>query len=131
MGDRSAFADAFGQYRRDLLDEFETHRPSDQAYSPISFSFNFSHNILKGIVVDALLWGEPWTVTLNDLLSAFPRDTAAGQSKQRLAATLVRYARSSPDTIRGKLMPVIVYDPPAGRQAFSFMMRTLKNEPNR
>ena len=34
-----------------------------------------------------------------------------------LAKTLVAYARSSPDKIRGRLMPVIVYDPRAGRDA--------------
>ena len=43
-----------------------------------------------------------------------------------LAKTLVAYARSSPDKIRGRLMPVIVYDPRAGREAFSFTMRTLR-----
>src|SRR5207249_189420 len=86
---------------------------------------NFSHNILKGIVVDALLWGEPWTLTLNDLLTGVHTEPSAAESKKKLANTLVAYARSSPDTIRGRLMPVIVYDPRAGRQAFSFMMRIL------
>jgi hypothetical protein len=36
------------------------------------------------------------------------------------------YARANPHKIRGKLMPVIVYDPQAGRQAFSVTMRKLK-----
>ena len=127
QADRLALGAGFDRFGRELLEEFEAHRPSDQAYSPLSFSFNFSHNIVKGIVVDALVWGEPWTLTLDDLLTALPRESPAGHSKERLAATLVRYARASPDTIRGRPMPVIVYDPRAGRQAFSFMMRALKD----
>jgi hypothetical protein len=36
------------------------------------------------------------------------------------------YARLNPDRIRGQLMPVIVYDPSAGRQAFGTTMRRLR-----
>ena len=43
------------------------------AYSPLSFFFNFSHNVVKGAVIDALLRGEPWRLTLNDLLTAISR----------------------------------------------------------
>lgn len=123
--ERTEFGELFQRHKADLLAEFEAHRPSDRAYSPLAFAFNFSHNILKGIVVDALLWGEPWTLTLNDLLTGVHTEPSAAESKKKLATTLVAYARSSPDTIRGRLMPVIVYDPRAGRQAFSFMMRIL------
>jgi len=35
------------------------------------------------------------------------------------------YARANPHRIRGRLMPVIVYDPQAGRQAFSVALRKL------
>ena len=49
------FRDAFHAYRRDLVDEFEPHRPNRRRYSPLSFFFNFSHNVVKGTVVDALL----------------------------------------------------------------------------
>ena len=66
-----------------------------------SFSFNFSHNIVKGIVVDALLWGEPCALTLNDLLTGIPPE-AAGSSKERLAKTAwlsdsARWGRSLPN----------------------------------
>jgi hypothetical protein len=124
--DRTQFADLFHQCKHDLLAQFEPCRPADQAYSPLSFSFNFSHNIVKGIVVDALLWGAPTALTLNELLRASPPDTAAGEAKKKLTRALVGYARAKPDTIRGRPWPVILYDPPAGRQTFSFMMRTLK-----
>ena len=46
--------------------------------------------------------------------------------KEMLANTLMTYARLNPDRIRGRLMPVIVYDPGAGRQAFGTTMRRIK-----
>jgi len=36
------------------------------------------------------------------------------------------YARANPHKIRGRLMPVIVYDPAAGRRAFCMTLRKLK-----
>jgi hypothetical protein len=45
----------------------------------------------------------------------------------RLATTLMRYARSSPDMIRGRLTPVIVYDPPIGRRAFAVTIDAIKS----
>jgi hypothetical protein len=120
--ERSRFRERFHQYKRDLLEEFECHRPSDDTYSPLSFFFNFSHNVLKGEVVDALLRGEPWHLTLNDLLTGIPRGEPKGASKQTLAKTLMGYARANPHKIRGRLMPIIVYDPQSGRRAFAIAM---------
>jgi hypothetical protein len=123
--ERSTFREKFSNHRNDLLRQFERWRPSHTAYSPLSFFFNFSHNVLKGTVVDALLRGRPWALTLNDLLTAAPRGTG-GDTQEALATTLMAYARSAPDTIRGRLMPVIVYDPSAGRQAFTVTMQKLR-----
>ena len=121
--ERTEFLELYRQHRGDLLAEFERHRPDDRVYSPLSFFFNFSHNVLKGTCVDALLRGRAWDVSFNDLLSAIgPR----GESKATLARTLMGYARSSPDRIRGRLMPVIVFDPDAGREAFRIAMRKLR-----
>jgi hypothetical protein len=120
--ERAAFRERFHGYRDDLLATFERYRPSARRFSPLSFFFNFSHNVLKGIVVDALLRGDPWTLTLNDLLTA----NGDGAPKQELAATLMGYARSSPDRINDRLTPVIIYDPDSGREAFSITMRKLK-----
>ena len=122
--ERREFRERFHKYKPDLLAEFEPYRPSDHSYSPLSFYFNFSHNVVKGAVVDALLKGRPWAVSLNDLLTALPRETSA--QKEALATTLMDYARSAPDRIRGKLMPVIVYDAGAGRQAFGVTMRKIR-----
>jgi hypothetical protein len=121
--------DLFRAHRHDLLEEFEDHRPTDQAYSPMSLFFNFSHNVIKGAVVDALLRGEVWSVTLNNLLTALPRNGTAGSSKEALARVLMGYARANPHRIRGRLTPVIVYDPVAGRQAFSAALRKIKESP--
>jgi hypothetical protein len=120
------FQDLFQTCRLDLMDEFERHRPAERAYSPLSFFFNFSHNVLKGTVVDALLRGEPWEVSLNDLFTGLPHDTGRASAKEALARVLMGYARANPHRIRGRLMPVIVYDAQAGRQAFSVTLRKIR-----
>jgi hypothetical protein len=121
------FGELFAAHRAQLLERFEAFRPGERTYSPLAFFFNFSHNVVKGAVVDALVRGVPWTVTLNDLLTALPPwDGPGTEAKRWLATTLMGYARRHPDRIRGRLMPVIVYDPVAGRQAFAVTMRKLK-----
>jgi hypothetical protein len=110
------FRARFDRFSPELLPAFDALRPSARTYSPLSLFFNFSINVLKGTVIDALLWGEAWTIGLDDALTAVPFDPARGEAKTRLANTLMRYARASPDTIRGRLMPAIVYDPPTGRR---------------
>jgi hypothetical protein len=124
--ERAEFCAAFRRHQTALVAAFERCRPTPEAYSPLSFFFNFSHNVVKGTVVDALLRGNPWRLTLNDLLRAAPRDETSDDSRQALATTLMGYARANPHRIRGKLMPVIVYDPSAGRRAFSITLQKLK-----
>ncbi len=126
--DRAQFLELFTKHKTALMAAFERHRPAETAYSPLSFFFNFSHNVVKGTVVDALLWGEAWDVSLNDLLTGVPRSGIEAGSQQLLAATLMGYARSNPDRIRGRLMPVIVYDPQAGRRAFTIAMEKLSQD---
>jgi hypothetical protein len=127
-GDRAQFLELFTTHKAALLAAFEHHRPGETAYSPLSFFFNFSHNVVKGTVVDALLWGEAWDLTLNDLLTGVPRAGIEEGSQQLLATTLMGYARSNPDRIRGRLMPVIVYDPQSGRRAFTVAMEKLQQD---
>ena len=85
---RSSWSALPGTSRR-CSTAFERHRPTESAYSPLSFFFNFSHNVVKGTVVDALLWGEAWDVSLNDLLTGVPADRTRAGSQQLLAATLM------------------------------------------
>ena len=123
--ERVSFVDGFTRHKAALLESFQRYRPTDTSYSPLSFFFNFSHNVVKGTVVDALLWGEAWDVPFNDLLTGVPRAGLEDGSQQLLATTLMAYARSNPDRIRGQLMPVIVYDPQAGRRAYTVAMEKL------
>ena len=123
--ERAAFQERFAAHRVELLEMFERFRPGERAYSPLGFFFNFSHNVVKGTLIDALGRGRPWRASLNDLFTSLPRDP---DERTELATTLMTYARHSPDRIRGRLMPVIVYDPRTGRRAFGHAMRVLKEE---
>lgn len=120
---------AFAPHRDELVREFEQFRPTPDAYSPLAFFFNFSYNLIKGSVVDAMLWGEPWPISLNELLTAAPSPTpgaAPPSRRETLAVTLMDYARKNPEKIRGKLMPVIVYDPPTGERVFATALALLR-----
>jgi hypothetical protein len=125
-GDRGEFRELFRQHRTTLLERFQNFKPAADLYSPLSFFFNFSHNVLKGTVVDALLRGRAWPLTFDDMLTALSRDEAEVALKQELAVTLMGHARANPDTIRGRPMPVIVYDPSTGRDAFAVTMRKIR-----
>jgi hypothetical protein len=125
-GERREFRDLFLTHRPALLEAFERFRPQDIGYSPLAFFFNFSHNVLKGTIVDALLRGEPWPLTLNDLLTGLPADDSRNSARRELAETLMGYARANPSPIRGRMMPVIVYDPATGRQAMSVAMGKMR-----
>jgi hypothetical protein len=124
--DRGAFRALFMAHRDTLADAFQRYRPVSDSYSPLCFFFNFSHNVLKGMVVDALLRGHAWPLAFDDMLTTLSRDAAEPALKLTLASTLMGYARASPDTIRGRPMPVIVYDPAAGRDAFAVTMRKIR-----
>jgi hypothetical protein len=123
--DRAELHRLFHRYRSDLLAEFEAHRPTEQTYSALSFFFNFSHNIIKGTIVDALLRGRIWDVSFDDLLGTTDEPGPMTERKA-LAVTLMTYARFNPDRIAGRLMPVIVYDPQAGHQAFAVAMKKMR-----
>jgi hypothetical protein len=124
--ERARFRDRFRACESALVAEFEACQPSASAYSPLSFFFNFSHNVMKGQIVDSLLWSLPWAVGLNDLFTGEPRVERPDRSRETLARTLTAYARTNPHTIRGRLMPVIVYDPEAGYRAFRLTLRRLR-----
>src|SRR5260221_1904603 len=111
------FAERFTAHREELLERFEAFRPADGAYSPLSFFFNFSHNVVKGAVVDALRRSAPWTVSLNDLLTAVPRGGPEAGGKGSRATALMGYARRNPDRIGGGRRPGIGDDPPGGGRA--------------
>jgi hypothetical protein len=123
--DAAEFRDLFAAHREVLVTAFEAHRPVDGRYSPLAFFFNFAHNTIKGMVVDALLQQRRWSPSFNDLLTSRANGVPDGD-KIALATTLMAYARANPDRIRGELTPVIVYDPRAGHAAFTVTMRKLR-----
>jgi hypothetical protein len=109
-----------------LLPRFAALAPTPETYSPLACFFNFSHNLIKGTIVDAILRGEPWTVSYNDLLTGATGGRSPLASRQALALVLMDYARRSPQRIRGELLPVIVYDPEAGVGCHARTMATLE-----
>ena len=78
------------------------------------------------MVVDALARGKPWDLTLNDLLTGVTGDEERGEARTALARTLMGYARSSPDTIRGRPVPAVVYDFRAGIRDFAKTLSIVK-----
>jgi hypothetical protein len=124
--DRVEFRAGYDAYRSELIDAFEPYRPSDTTFSPLSLFYNFSQNVLKGMVVDASLSGAAVNLTLNDMLTGLPQGAPKNEAKETIATTLMSYAQHHPHRIRGRLMPVIVYDPGTGRRAFANMMRAMK-----
>ena len=68
-----------------------------------------------------------WAISLSDLLTGAVRpDEPSERARETLARTLMAYARTNPHKIRGRLMPVIVYDPEAGYRAFRLTLRRLR-----
>ncbi len=123
--DDAAIGDGLRARGPEGLAAFAALRPTRETYSPLSFCFNFSHNVLKGVVIDAALRGDPWTVSYSDLLCGAAAGDSALRSRESLARTLMDYARRSPQRIRGERLPVLVYDPDAGQAAFDATLTRL------
>ncbi len=117
--DRTLLVDLFRAHREAFLADAVRHRPIDERFTPFGLMFNFSHNVLKGLVADSLLWGEAGALGFNDLLTALPHASAKNTGRTTLAKTLMGYARKNPEKVAGRLTPVIVYDAQAGRRAFA------------
>jgi hypothetical protein len=122
--DQGEVAALFLKYHQELLRDFEAHRPSDQYYSPIAFSFNFPHNLVKGMVIDALFNAQSSCISLNDLLTGVPRSR---NGKEALTRTLMGYARRVPDKIGGRPVPVIYYDPALALRTYVKTLSTLRD----
>jgi len=119
QADRTQLVDLFRAHREAFLADAVRHRPIDERFTPFGLMFNFSHNVLKGLVADSLLWGEASALGFNDLLTALPHASAKNTGRTTLAKTLMGYARKNPEKVAGRLTPVIVYDAQAGRRAFA------------
>jgi len=123
--DDEAFRGRVATQAESLWPRFAALDPIAHTYSPLALFFNFSHNVLKGAIVDAALRGDAWTVSFNDLLTGGTGGDSPLESRRALAATLMGYARRHPQRIRGHLMPVIVYDPAVGSTGHQATMARL------
>ncbi len=124
--DSGPFRERLSPLWEPLRTAFAALEPLGDQYSPLSLFFNFSHNVLKGTIVDAVLRGDAWTVSFNDVLTGASGGISPLGSRTALAVTLMGYARRHPQRIRGQLMPVIVYDPAVGRTVHQGTMARLE-----
>jgi hypothetical protein len=116
--DAGPFRERLSAQTSRLQAAFDALEPHPERYSPLSLFFNFSHNVLKGTIVDALLRADPWMVSFNDLLMGAQGGVSPLASREALAVTLMGHARRHPQRIRGQLTPVIVYDPASGHAVY-------------
>ena len=124
--ERSGFCRAFRESAADLFEQFTDLRPESRSYSPISYFYNFPHNLLKGMVVDAVLRERACGLTLNDLWTGAPAGDPTGPRRVEMSETLMVYARRNPDTINGRRVPAIVYDPQLGARVFGHTVKMLR-----
>lgn len=124
--ERSSFCEQFRARAGDLFGQFADLRLASRSYSPIAFFFNFPHNLLKGMVADALLCERAQSLTLNDLFTGTPSGDVRGPVREGMSKTLMGYARRNPDTINGRGVPAIVYDPSLGARVFGHTVKMLE-----
>lgn len=123
---RNRAAELWSATKDARLADFEALRPGLDRYSPLHFTFNFPHNLVKGAVVDAALRGATWAVPLEDLVSGPESGESREEDRRDLATRLTRYALASPDTINGRPHPAIVYHPEAGLRAYEQALARLR-----
>jgi hypothetical protein len=121
-----------------LLEDLEAHRPTKDAYAPLSLHFNFPHNTLVAIVTLALLEGRPQRLPINALFERAPSprsddepsDEAEGslqaETREGLARTLMAFSRSSPDRLGYRGAMLVAYDPLSGMRSFSLATDALR-----
>ena len=124
----SEWADEHGEARAllerhgpGLLDELEGHRPSKEAYAPLSLHFNFPHNALVALLSMALLAGAPQPTPLNAL---FERD--AGGQRAALARAMTDFAGGSASRLGARGAMLVAYDPYSGLRSFTLTVDALR-----
>jgi hypothetical protein len=111
------------RHRDELIADFERHRPSEDAYSPLSFVFNFPHNVLIATVALALSGAPVPNVSLSALLHP---DSAAAAAELELARLLTSYAAAHPARQGGRPVLMIAHEPAAGVEAWRHTLDALK-----
>ena len=113
-----------GRHRGDLLMEFEQHRPSSGAYSPLGFDCNFLLNASVAMVVIAQSDAKPHG-SLNVLFTRSRAGDPPAESAGPLARRLMEYAKD-PQRRDAKGAPLIAYDPFEAMHFFNTTVRTLR-----
>jgi hypothetical protein len=122
------FKQRFAELRDDLIPEFESLRPAEDAWSPLGFNFNFPHNVIIPMVTHALIEGidEPRNVSFDALLE---RESCVGRSPAMLARALASHAARNPEKRGGREIPMITWDPGAALLDFDRTLTFLAGPP--
>jgi hypothetical protein len=115
-----------------LLEEMEEHRPTKDAYAPLSLLFNFPHNALVAAVTVALMEGRPRSLGLNDLFDeeAFAGAGAATvgspESRKEFALALMRFSHGNAARVGYQGAPLVAYDPLTALRTYSMTRKALR-----
>lgn len=119
----SRYLRLFARYRDDLLEEFEAHRPGDDAYSTLGLHFNFPNNALVAMVTLGLRQGLLQRLSLNALLTPSP---SLDGFPENMARELMEYSHENPERLQDFEALLIVYDTQAGLSSFQMSVNTIK-----
>lgn len=113
--ERTRFIEGYAQHWSELQAIFRDLRPTEDAYSPLAFHFNFPHNAMKAAFALRLA-GIP--VPQLPLDALFEEPGVSGSGPERLANALVAYSRANPEQIRERQVLVLAYNVPAGLRTY-------------
>ena len=119
-GEHAEVRELLEAHAAELLADLEPHRPTKDAYAPLSLHFNFPHNALVAILSIALATGVPQPRPLNDL---FGRDRDGGLV--RLALDLTEYS-GVVDRLGAHGARLVAYDPFSGMRSYTLTADTLR-----
>jgi hypothetical protein len=109
------FRELFTRHQGDLFQEFDQHKPSRDAYSPLGFACNFLLNAVVGTVGIMLSEG----VAQPSLNALFTRSAGADSAAEAYARKLMSYALGDRQRLDASGAPLIVYDHYDGLQHYN------------
>lgn len=122
------FRERFERNSGALAELFHTLRPARDRFSPLSFHFNFPHNVVVAGTTLALLEEAPGALPLDDLLLTRPDDipgvtegapaeqTGSEDLRRPLARALMLYAGARPERLEARGARLILLDSHAGER---------------
>lgn len=120
------FREGLRRHRAALLHEAEAHRPTERAFSPLSFHFNFMHNALAAKVAVALLRGTAPNLPFNALFTREPAGVSLSRSPEILARMMTEFSASDPTRHVHRGAGLIGYDPAMGKRSFEEALDALR-----